>query len=122
MSNNIYQENIIDHYTNPKNFKVIKDATYKGKFSNLSCGDEVEVFLTTDKDGNITDIGFQGSGCALSIATISILSEELKGKSLEHIKELKYEDLTSLIGITPSVARAKCVLTGLEALRDAIKK
>ena len=119
---NIYQENIIDHYTNPKNFKVIKDAKYKGKFSNLSCGDEVEIYLTTDKDGNISDIGFQGSGCALSIATISILSEELKGKSIEYIKELKYEDLTSLIGITPSAARSKCVLTGLEALREAIKK
>jgi nitrogen fixation NifU-like protein len=71
---NIYQENIIDHYTNPKNFKVIKDATYKGKFSNLSCGDEVEVYLSTDSKGNITDIGFQGSGCALSIATTSILT------------------------------------------------
>lgn len=122
MSNNIYQENIIDHYTNPKNFKVIKDATYKGKFSNLSCGDEVEVYVTTDSSNNITDIGFQGSGCALSIATTSILSEELKGKSIEYIKALKYEDLTSLIGITPSVARSKCVLTGLEALRDATKK
>lgn len=116
----IYKQNIIDHYNSPRNYSKLEVYTHKAKFSNTLCGDEVEVYLNISK-GVITNASFIGSGCALSIATASILIEQIVNKPIKEVLELKYDDLLNLIGIKPSPSRSKCVLSSLEAIRSALK-
>lgn len=116
---NIYEQNIIDNYKNPLNFGKPNVFTHTAKFANLSCGDEITVYLNIE-NSKVNDIKFDGSGCALSIATMSILSEKIQSMTLNDILKLEYKDLTDLIGVTPNPARSKCVLTGLEAVRKAL--
>ncbi|MEI6462361.1 MAG: iron-sulfur cluster assembly scaffold protein [bacterium] len=118
---NIYEQNIIDNYKNPINFGKPVTFNKTGRFANLSCGDEITVYMNIDHQNIVTDVKFTGSGCALSVATMSILSEKLIGKSLEEVLKIEYKDLIEFIGVTPNPARSKCVLTGMEALRDALK-
>src|SRR3989344_8125190 len=76
----VYKENILDHYRNPRNKREIPDATHRAKDKNPLCGDEIEVFLTL-KDGVVTDASFLGQGCAISQASMSMLTKQFVGKS-----------------------------------------
>ncbi|MEI6886955.1 MAG: iron-sulfur cluster assembly scaffold protein [bacterium] len=118
---NIYEQNIIDNYKNPINFGKPQVFNKSGRFANLSCGDEINVYLTIDSNNILTDLKFTGSGCSLTIATMSIASEKIMGKSIDEILKLEYSDFIDFIGVTPNPARSKCVLTGMEAIRDALK-
>jgi nitrogen fixation protein NifU and related proteins len=74
----LYQEVILDHNRRPRNFRVLEGATHQAEGYNPLCGDRLELFLTID-DGVITDVGFLGSGCAISKASASIMTDCLKG-------------------------------------------
>lgn len=88
---------------------------------NTSCGDAVTVYLTVENDV-ITDIHFEAEGCAISIAAASMLSEELKGKSVNEIAALDAEYVQDLIGIKLSISRVKCAHMPLEAIQSASNK
>ncbi|HHL73299.1 MAG TPA: SUF system NifU family Fe-S cluster assembly protein [Bacteroidetes bacterium] len=90
----LYQEIILDHNKNPKNFHVMEDATHKSDGHNPLCGDRLTVYLHVDGD-RITDVSFQGSGCAISKASASVMTTALKGKTVAEARELfhKFQDM-----------------------------
>ena len=83
----MYQENILDHYKSPRNFGKIENASVHHHEYNPLCGDEIELFLVIDENKKVADVKFQGKGCAISQASASLLSEEIKGKSIEDLKK-----------------------------------
>ncbi|HIH18153.1 MAG TPA: SUF system NifU family Fe-S cluster assembly protein [Nanoarchaeota archaeon] len=117
----IYKENILDHFKHPRNFGPLKGAQASAREVNTICGDEVEVQVKI-KAGKIADIKFQGQGCAISQAAASILTEEVKGKNLEGVQRLEKNDVLKMLGIPISPARLKCALLALYATKNAIKQ
>ena len=115
----IYQENILDHYKNPRNFGKIKNASVHHHEYNPLCGDEIELFLVI-KDKKVVDVKFNGKGCAISQASASLLSEEIKGKSIDELKKMTKENILELLGITLSPLRLKCALLSLDTLKNSI--
>jgi nitrogen fixation NifU-like protein len=79
--NDLYQEVILDHNRNPRNFRALPDANRRAEGDNPLCGDHFTVFLKLDNDV-IRDVAFQGAGCAISKASASLMTEQLKGKTV----------------------------------------
>lgn len=117
----IYREEILDHYKNPRNFGELADATYKAREANTSCGDLIELQLKLD-DSVISEARFKGVGCALSIAASSMLTEEIKGKKVSEIIKLDEKFMFDLVKIDVSSMRKKCILLPLRALERALSK
>lgn len=84
----LYQETILDHGRNPRNFRHPPEANREAKGHNPLCGDQVTVYLTIGPDGVVQDAAFQGRGCAISTASASLMTEVLKGKTPEQVKAL----------------------------------
>jgi nitrogen fixation NifU-like protein len=84
----LYQEVILDHGRNPRNFRHPEDANRSAHGNNPLCGDTLTVFLSLDDDGIIKDAAFVGKGCAISVASASMMTEILKGRSAEEAKRL----------------------------------
>jgi len=117
----IYKENILDHYKNPRNFRGLESCTICHKDTNPLCGDRVEIFADLTPDGDtLTTLTFQGSGCAISQAATSMLTEILPGKSVAEIQALGRDDILALLGITIGVARMKCAMLGLRTLQKGL--
>lgn len=115
----VYKENIIDHYKNPRNFKEIKNSSIKQRELNSVCGDDVTMFLDV-KDGKINQASFKGNGCAISVAASSMLTDYLKGKTLEEAKKIPKEQIFEMLGINLGVVRMKCGLLCLKAVVKGI--
>ncbi|PIQ86710.1 MAG: SUF system NifU family Fe-S cluster assembly protein [Candidatus Omnitrophica bacterium CG11_big_fil_rev_8_21_14_0_20_45_26] len=100
----LYQEVILDHNKKPRNYKVIPQPQLHSHGLNTLCGDEYFLFLNTSPEGKVTDIGFQGSGCAISKASASIMTTLVKDKTIEEVKILKDSFLDFMLkdGITAS--------------------
>ena len=84
----LYQEIILDHAKNPRNKGRCKGYNYDAKAHNPLCGDKVHIFLNLDNDKNIKELSFEGEGCAISLASASILTETLKGRDLTFTKKV----------------------------------
>ena len=97
--NELYQEVILDHNRRPHNFRVITDASAKQEGYNPLCGDRLTLYLTLDGDV-IKDVAFQGSGCAISKASASLMTDALKGKKISEAREL-FEQFHSMITSDP---------------------
>ena len=113
----MYQENILDHYRHPKNFGKVQHATVSFRDSNPSCGDIIEITMHINKEGKIDEVKFSGKGCAISQASASMLTEWLKGKTFEEVKALKKEDVLEMLGIELSGIRLKCALLSLKVAK-----
>ena len=121
----LYAENILDHYRHPRN-KNGKSQMENGKYlehteENLSCGDTVTLHLLIKND-HIEGISWDGTGCAISQAAMSLLSEELNGKTTTEIDALKPKDIYDLLGVPIGPRRVKCALLGLHTLKNALRK
>jgi nitrogen fixation NifU-like protein len=115
----MYKANILDHYKHPRNFGELPDATSRSHTTNPLCGDELDFFLKFDGH-TISDVKFTGRGCTISMASASMLSEKLKGMSLEEIKKLGQSDVLKNLGVEVNPARLKCATLSLEAVQQAI--
>ncbi len=117
----MYKENILDHYKHPHNKREIKDGAICFHDLNPLCGDELTLYLVVDRSQNIiTDVAFTGHGCAISQAAISLLTDELKGKSLNEAGAIGKETMMSLLGIKISHTRMKCALLSLKVLEGGL--
>lgn len=135
----LYQEVILDHNKSPRNYREIRNANRKAEGYNPLCGDHVTVFLQVD-DGFIKDISFQGSGCAISKASASMMTTELKGKTeaaahelFEHVHKMltgdadggsgaeKVGKLAILSGVCKFPARVKCASLAWHTMTSALK-
>ena len=116
----MYQENILDHYKNPRNFGKIENASVHHHEKNPLCGDELDMFLVIDKNKKVADVKFNGHGCAISQASASMLTEHVKGKSIDELKKMTKEDILEMLGIPLSPVRLKCALLSLDTLKNSI--
>lgn len=115
----IYQEIILEHYRNPKNFGVLDSATHTSQKDNPLCGDKIEIGIEI-VDNTIKDIKFSGSGCAILMAAASILTEKVKGKSVIDLRKMDKSYILEELGIELSPNRLKCALLPLELLQKII--
>ena len=115
----LYREQILEHYRNPQNHGTLdpNDASYED--TNPLCGDRVRIDLRINDDV-VTDIAFSGRGCAISQASTSILTDLVKGETLDDIMAFDKEELLDELGIPISPARIKCALLGLHVLKVGI--
>ena len=98
----LYQEIILDHGKNPRNLRKTENFNKDAKGHNPLCGDKVHIFLKIDENKNISDISFEGSGCAISMASASIMTDLMKGKKEKEVKEL-VEDFLQMIKESPEM-------------------
>lgn len=139
--NELYQQLILEHNKSPRNFKKLENATHDADGYNPLCGDHYHVWLKLD-DGKITDIGFQGSGCAISKSSASMMTSAVKGTTVQEAKEIfekfhsvimtkigeevpeeKIESLGSLgalAGVREFPARIKCASLAWHTLNAAL--
>ena len=136
----LYQEIILDHYRNPHNFGEIQRSCTIVEEDNPTCGDQIKLSLWVDENKTIQDIKFSGQGCAISIASASIMTETVKGKTTNEAKEIadtiittmrgegdpyvldEYGDLIALKGVIQFPARVKCATLAWHALEEALQK
>jgi nitrogen fixation NifU-like protein len=116
MSSDIYKDIILDYYRNPRNFGDLPNPDVRAKDSNPLCGDIIEMQLRIN-DGKVQDVRFKGKGCAISQASASMLTEVVKGKTLDDIKAMNKTDVLNLLGIDPGPTRIKCALLGLKVMK-----
>lgn len=113
----LYREHILDHAHSPRNFGTLPKFSERITAENVSCGDSLEIFLEIDVHGNITALTWQGVGCAISMASASMLSEQVVGTSLQLWKDKSAADILEELGLEDiSSARQKCALLFWKAL------
>jgi len=115
----LYREVLLDHYKNPHNKGVILRPNIHKEDSNPLCGDMVEIFIRLNEE-KIENITFEGKGCVISQASASMLTDELKGKTLKDVQSMTREDLLDLIGLQLTPARIKCAMLPLTAIKKGI--
>jgi nitrogen fixation protein NifU and related proteins len=115
----LYKEIVLDHYKNPHNFGELDPADYTAEDSNPLCGDQIRIDMRVD-DGIVTDIKFSGRGCAVSMASTSILTDLVLGQPLDEVRAITKDDLLGESGIPVSPARMKCATLGLNVLRVSL--
>jgi nitrogen fixation NifU-like protein len=122
MSDDIYREIILDHYRNPRNKGRLTNPDVSIHDSNPLCGDEIDIHLNVEGD-KIKEIKFEGRGCAISQASVSMLTEMVLDKPLNLVRDLTKEDILENIGLTNlGPARIKCALLSLKVLKMAMIK
>lgn len=135
---NLYQEVILDHNRNPRNFKELDHPTHYSHGINPLCGDDYHLYLKINPTGVLEDIGFQGAGCAISKSSASMMTALVKGKALPDIEKLKNNFLNLMTkdkgasesevgrmiifeGVKEFPVRVKCATLAWHALADALK-
>ena len=114
-----YSDIVKEHFKNPKNVGMIENADAVGEAGSLACGDKLKLFLKID-DGKITDAKFQTFGCGSAVASSSILTEMVMGKTVEEAKKITNKQIADMLGGLPP-AKMHCSVMGREALEDALK-
>lgn len=115
----LYAQNIMDHFKNPRNRGRLSDANVTHAEANYSCGDKLAVDLKVE-GGAVKGFAFEGAGCAISQASVSILGGLVTGKTEEEVLAMDFNDLREQLGIDISHRRAKCALLGLLTVQNAI--
>jgi nitrogen fixation NifU-like protein len=120
----LYQEIILDHGKNPRNKGKCEGFTNDAKAHNPLCGDKVHIYLKLNKEKEIEDLSFEGEGCAISLASASILTETVKGKDLAFLKKVSHDftTITSLSGVQEFPMRVKCATMAWHTCLSAVKK
>jgi nitrogen fixation protein NifU and related proteins len=119
MEDQLYREQILEHYKHPQNFGRLDEFDLEYEDSNPFCGDEQHVWIRLDEADRVAEVGFEGKGCAISTAATSLLTDELVGKTRHELLALPKEFVLDLLGIEISATRIKCALLGLKVVKSA---
>ncbi|MDD4956990.1 MAG: Fe-S cluster assembly scaffold protein NifU [Candidatus Omnitrophica bacterium] len=114
-----YNEKVMEHFKNPHNVGEITDASGKGKVGNARCGDIMELYIKVNDKGVIEDARFKTFGCGAAIASSSVLTDLIKGKTVEDALKVSNNDVVAALGGLPSV-KVHCSVLAEEALRKAV--
>lgn len=119
MGSDMYREQILDHYKNPRNYGELEDPTFSHVGENPMCGDEITVDVLLEDDGETIEyVAFSGDGCAISQASASLLTQKLPGMSLDELAEMDRDDVTEMLGIEISPMRIKCAVLAEKVAQD----
>jgi nitrogen fixation NifU-like protein len=121
IGSDMYRQQILDHYRNPRNYGELEDPTFSHVGENTSCGDEIEVFVALDEEDHVEAVTFTGDGCAISQAAASLLSEEVRGMTVEELYELDRDDVLELLGVEVTPMRIKCAVLAEKVIQDGAK-
>lgn len=118
---NMYREHILDHYQHPRNRGPLAGADVTVEEANPVCGDRLKLMYKLEGD-RVSELKFEGEGCAISQAAASMLTELAQGKTLVELESLRDEDMLREIGVPLSPTRVKCGLLALSGLRRALNR
>jgi nitrogen fixation NifU-like protein len=122
MGSDMYRQQILDHYKNPRNRGELEDATFSHVGENPSCGDTIRMDVKLAADGEtIERVAFTGDGCAISQASASMLTSELRGKTLDELAEMDRDDVVDMLGVDISPMRIKCAVLAEKVAQDGAK-
>ena len=116
----LYRDEILEHYRNPHNFGTLETPSVVHEGANPLCGDRITLMLGIGEGDTIDAVAFTGRGCAISQASASMLTDEIKGMPLTDVAQLSRTDVLENLGIEISPARLKCALLSLDTLRRAL--
>lgn len=132
----LYRRVIMDHYKTPRNRGSMEDGSFTIDLNNPTCGDKITLQLLFE-DGKVKDAKFVGEGCSISLSSASMMTDAVKGKSMDEalamaedfsqmmkgeLKEFEYEDIEALSGVNKFPARIKCAMLAWNALRKGIEQ
>lgn len=115
----MYREEILSHYKRPRNWGPLEGADLEFEDTNPLCGDELKVMFKVDENRVVTEVRFDGHGCAISQASASMASEELVGRSVDELVALDRSFVLDLLGIPISATRMKCAMLSLKVIKSA---
>lgn len=117
MDESIYREQIIDLYENPLNYGELEAPDWSYEEDNPLCGDVVRIEVKLGDDGRVAEVAWRGDGCAISQASASLLTDEIKGMTLAEVRNFDKDTLLELLGVPLSMMRVKCALLSLKVLK-----
>ncbi len=119
----LYREQMLEHYHEPQNYGVLPDAEVDIHLDNPTCGDTIHLTAQLDAEGRIAKVMFEGHGCVISMASASMLTEEVLGKTPEEVEALELHDIEEMMGgLRLSMGRVKCALLSVNALKKGLKE
>ena len=122
MGSDMYRQQILDHYKNPRNKGEMADPDFSHTGENPSCGDTITMNVKLDADGETIEfVSFTGDGCAISQASASMLSEQLRGMTLSELDAMDTDDVTEMLGVDISPMRIKCAVLARQVAQDGAK-
>lgn len=116
----LYRELIIDRYKNPHFRGSLEPHDISFEDDNPLCGDHIRIDLRINGDDRVSEVAFNGHGCAISQATADLLAESIVGKSLEEVKQITKQDILDMLGIELGPVRLKCALLSLKVLKSGV--
>lgn len=119
-TDDLYHEQLLEEFAHPQHHGVLESFTHQAQNGNASCGDSIHVTVLVQQE-KVTDVGWEGQGCAISTAAMSALSDTIIGKTRAEIEALSREDVQALLGLeTLAIARHSCAEVGLKAVKQAL--
>ncbi|MGM0604589.1 MAG: Fe-S cluster assembly sulfur transfer protein SufU [Halobacteriota archaeon] len=122
LGSDMYRQQILDHYKSPRNYGEMEEPTFSHVGENPSCGDTIKIDVKLEDDGETIEyVTFTGDGCAISQASASMLTDRLRGMTIDELQELDTDDITEMLGVTISPMRIKCAVLARQVAQDGAK-